>query len=164
VSIIMIKLTDILAEVVEAKRVSKYKPVDEIALQKFKNDIVAHNKGTVLKIFPRNKNKEAWRYQLRYNIDLTDIKEFDKKYKKGIKSYHKSINEDWFDDYLVYEKKVFDELKKRFKINQRIEDDLSAAFGIKLEKGFKKNIPAKKLAFALVPRGKAFNITRWGNA
>jgi len=79
--------------------------LNEIALQKFKNDIVAHNKGTVLKVFPRHKNREAWRYQLRYNIDLTDIKEFDKKYKKGIKSYHKFINEDWFDDYLVYEKR-----------------------------------------------------------
>ena len=145
----MIKLTDIL---------------NEIALQKFKNDIVAHNKGTILKVFPRNKNKEAWQYQLRYNIDLTDVKEFDKKYKKGIKSYHKSINEDWFDDYLVYEKKVFDELKKRFKINQRIEDDLSAAFGIKLEKGFKKKIPAKKIAFAMVPSGKTFKMTRWGSA
>ena len=72
----------------------------------------------------------------------------------------KSVNEDWFDDYLAYEQKVFDELSKRFKINRRIQMDLSTVFGSKLEKGFKKNIPAKKLALALVPRGKTFTLTR----
>ena len=75
-----------------------------------------------------------------------------------------SVNEDWFDDYLAYEKKVFDELSKRFKINRRMQMDLSTAFGIKLEKGYKKDIPSKKLAFALVPKGKTLNITRCGNA
>ena len=74
------------------------------------------------------------------------------------------LKEDWFDDYLAYEQKVFDELSKRFKINRRIQMDLSTDFGAKLEKGFKKNIPANKLALALVPRGKVFRLTRWGNA
>ena len=35
------------------------------------------------------------------------------------------LKEDWFDDYLAYEQKVFDELSKRFKINRRIQMDLS---------------------------------------
>lgn len=157
----MIKLTDILAEVMEAKRVSRYEPVDEIALQKFKNNIVAHNKGTVLKIFPRHKNKEAWRYQLRYNTDLTDAKEFDKKYKRGIQSYYKSINEDWFDEYLAYEEKVFAELAKRFAIGPGIRSDLATVFGRKLEKGYKKNTDPKKLAFQLIPRGQTFKLNRW---
>lgn len=74
------------------------------------------------------------------------------------------LKEDWFDDYLSYEEKVFDELRKRFKINSRIEDNLSTFFGKKLEKGFKKNISAKKLSFVIVPKGKTFNVIQWENA
>jgi len=74
------------------------------------------------------------------------------------------LKEDWFDDYLVYEKKVFDALRKRFKINPRIEDDLSTVFGKKIEIGYDNNAPPEETAYAMIPQGKTFNLLRWGNA
>jgi hypothetical protein len=75
----------------------------------------------------------------------------------------KHINEDWFDEYLKYEAKVFAELRKRFNINQQDEDGLSSFFGKKLETGWKKNTDPKKLAFLLIPKGKKYTLTHWGN-
>ena len=74
------------------------------------------------------------------------------------------LKEDWFDDYLAYEQKVFDALRKRFKINQRIEDDLSTVFGNKIEIGYDNNAPPEEIAYAMIPQGQTFNVTRWGNS
>jgi hypothetical protein len=81
---------------------------------------------------------------------------------KYIKEYRQFLNEDWFDEYLAYEKKVFAELRKRLDINPRDEDDLATSFGAQLEKGWKKNTNPKKLAFQLIPRGQTYKLTRWG--
>jgi len=80
---------------------------------------------------------------------------------KNIKEYRQFLNEDWFDEYMAYADKVFAELAKRFSIGPGIRDDLETAFGRKLEKGWKKNIDPKKLAFELVPKGRTFKIHRW---
>ena len=73
------------------------------------------------------------------------------------------ILEDWFDDYLEYEDKVFNALSKRFDILQSQKDQLAIFFGKKLERGYKKNIDPNKLALQIVPRGKKISITKWGN-
>jgi len=62
---------------------------------------------------------------------------------------------------VAYADKVFAELGKRFAIGPSVRDDLETAFGVKLEKGWKKNTDPKKLAFELVPRGRTFKINRW---
>ena len=80
---------------------------------------------------------------------------------KYIKEYRQFLNEDWFDEYLAYEEKVFAELAKRFAIGPGIRSDLATVFGRKLEKGWKKNINPKKLAFQLIPRGQTFKLNRW---
>ena len=81
---------------------------------------------------------------------------------KYIEEYRQFLNEDWFDEYLAYEEKVFAELRKRLDIPPRDEDDLATSFGRKLEKGWKKNIDPKKLALQLIPRGRTYKLTRWG--
>mgnify|MGYP003658998946 CR=1 FL=1 len=76
----------------------------------------------------------------------------------------KILKEDWFDDYMKYANDVIDELRKRFKINTRVQDDLITSFGEKIEKGYKKNIAPKKLAYVIIPRGHTFKLHRYGNA
>jgi hypothetical protein len=76
----------------------------------------------------------------------------------------KELKEDWFDDYMKYTNDVIDELRKRFKINTRVQNDLISFFGGKIEKGFKKNISPKKLAYVIIPRGHTFKLHRFGNA
>ena len=80
---------------------------------------------------------------------------------KHIKEYRQFIKEDWFDEYLAYEEKVFAELRKRLDIPPRDEDGLSTSFGGQLEKGWKKNTNPKKLALELIPRGQTYKLTRW---
>ena len=69
-----------------------------------------------------------------------------------------SLNEDWFDEYLAYIEKVFNELNKRFNIRKQDKDDLTTYFGDQLEKGWKNNIDPEELAFVIIPKGQTYNI------
>jgi len=71
------------------------------------------------------------------------------------------LKEDWFDEYLEFVEKVFDELKTRFNIRPGDRDDIETVFGVALEKGWKNKWTPKKTALAMVPAGQTFKLHRW---
>ena len=83
------------------------------------------------------------------------------KLKDILNELHIPLHEDWFDEYLAYVDKVFKELKKRFNIRNHEIADLTTFFGDHLERGWKKNINPKKLAFVMIPKGQTYNIKRF---